>query len=43
VGLAGPVRQVHAIITIIDRQDLHTNYGGLATLAAITGGLPRLI
>jgi glutamate-1-semialdehyde aminotransferase len=35
VGLAGPVRQVRAIVTIIDRQDLRTNSGSFATLAAI--------
>jgi hypothetical protein len=29
------VRQVRAIVTIIDRQDLRTNSGSFATLAAI--------
>ena len=38
MGLAGPVRQVRAIVTIIDRQDLRTNSGSFATLAAILRG-----
>jgi hypothetical protein len=35
VGLAGPVRQVRTIITIIDRQDLRDNSGSFAIFAAI--------
>jgi hypothetical protein len=34
VGLAGPVRQIRAIITIIDRQGLRNNSASFVTLTA---------